>query len=86
VIRFLDPRSDLVFERIFGEHPEIVRSFLKAVLPLEKGGEIELPLESAFSREELAAHERFWDSVRSERTLSWQKAGRRASELAWRWG
>jgi len=25
--------------------------------------------ESAFSPEELAAHERFWDAVRSERTL-----------------
>ncbi len=39
--RFLDPRSDLVFKRIFGEHPEILRSFLNAVLPLEEGGEIE---------------------------------------------
>jgi len=41
VNRFLDPRSDLVFKRIFGEHPEILRSFLNAVLPLEEGGEIE---------------------------------------------
>ena len=32
---FLDPRSDLVFRRIFGEHPEILRSFLNAMLPLE---------------------------------------------------
>ena len=30
---FLDPRSDLVFKRIFGEHPEILRNFLNGVLP-----------------------------------------------------
>ena len=30
---FLDPRSDLVFKRIFGEHPEILRSFLNGLLP-----------------------------------------------------
>ncbi len=30
---FLDPRSDLVFKRIFGEHPEILRDFLNGVLP-----------------------------------------------------
>jgi len=33
--RLLDPRSDLVFKRIFGEHPEILRSFLNALLPFE---------------------------------------------------
>ena len=35
--RFLDPRSDLVFKRIFGEHPDILRSFLNALLPLRGG-------------------------------------------------
>ncbi len=35
--RFLDPRSDLVFKRIFGEHPDILRSLLNAVLPLPGG-------------------------------------------------
>ena len=30
---FLDPRSDLVFKRIFGEHPEILRNFLNGMLP-----------------------------------------------------
>ena len=30
---------------------------------------LEISRESAFSPEELAAHERFWDGVRSERTL-----------------
>ena len=33
--RLLDPRSDLVFRRIFGEHPEILRDFLNSVLPLD---------------------------------------------------
>ena len=33
--RFLDPRSDIVFKRIFGEHPEILRDFLNGVLPFE---------------------------------------------------
>lgn len=26
--RYLDPRNDLVFKRIFGEHPHILLSFL----------------------------------------------------------
>jgi predicted transposase/invertase (TIGR01784 family) len=32
---YLDPRNDLVFRRIFGEHPEILRDFLNAMLPLD---------------------------------------------------
>jgi predicted transposase/invertase (TIGR01784 family) len=32
--RYLDPKNDLVFKRIFGEHPHILRSFLNALLPL----------------------------------------------------
>jgi predicted transposase/invertase (TIGR01784 family) len=32
---FLDPRSDLVFRRIFGEHPDILCNFLNAMLPLD---------------------------------------------------
>ena len=33
--RFLDPRSDIVFKRIFGEHPDILRDFLNGLLPFE---------------------------------------------------
>ncbi|MCU0780809.1 MAG: Rpn family recombination-promoting nuclease/putative transposase [Akkermansiaceae bacterium] len=33
--RLLDPRSDIVFKRIFGEHPEILRDFLNGVLPFD---------------------------------------------------
>ncbi|MDR1861221.1 MAG: Rpn family recombination-promoting nuclease/putative transposase, partial [Bacteroidales bacterium] len=32
--RYLDPRNDLVFKRIFGENPDLAKSFLNALLPL----------------------------------------------------
>ncbi len=32
--KYLDPRSDLVFKRIFGDHPHLLKSFLNSVLPL----------------------------------------------------
>ena len=43
--RFLDPRSDMVFKRIFGEHPEILREFLNGVLPFENESEFIVSLE-----------------------------------------
>ena len=43
--RFLDPRSDIVFKRIFGEHPEILREFLNGVLPFENESEFIVSLE-----------------------------------------
>ncbi len=39
--RYLDPKADLTFKRVFGGHPDLVRSFLNALLPLEAGEEIE---------------------------------------------
>ncbi len=39
--KYLDPKNDLTFRRIFGEHPNIVKSFLNAILPLEEGQLIE---------------------------------------------
>ena len=33
--KYLNPKSDLTFKRIFGEHPEILMSFLNAVMPFE---------------------------------------------------
>ena len=33
-IRYLDPKVDLTFRRIFGEHPDLLISFLNAVMPL----------------------------------------------------
>jgi len=38
--RYLDPKNDIVFKRIFGEHPLILRSFLNALLPLPPDGQI----------------------------------------------
>lgn len=43
--RVLDPRSDIVFKRIFGEHPEILRDFLNAVLPFEDESQFATELE-----------------------------------------
>lgn len=39
--RYLDPKADLTFNKVFGEHPDLARSFLNALLPLEAGEEIE---------------------------------------------
>lgn len=39
--RYLDPKADLTFKKVFGEHPDLARSFLNALLPLEAGEEIE---------------------------------------------
>lgn len=38
--RYLDPKADIVFKRIFGDHPHLLKSFLNAVLPLETDHEI----------------------------------------------
>ncbi len=40
-VNYLDPKNDLTFRKIFGEHPNIMKSFLNAVLPLEEGQIIE---------------------------------------------
>ncbi|MDR3188055.1 MAG: Rpn family recombination-promoting nuclease/putative transposase, partial [Prevotellaceae bacterium] len=32
--RYLDPKNDLTFKRIFGEHPDLLISFLNALMPL----------------------------------------------------
>ena len=33
--QYLDPKADIVFKKIFGDHPHLLISFLNAVLPLE---------------------------------------------------
>src|SRR3990167_8057171 len=33
--QYLDPKSDVVFKKIFGDHPHLLISFLNAVLPLK---------------------------------------------------
>ncbi|MDR2087658.1 MAG: Rpn family recombination-promoting nuclease/putative transposase, partial [Dysgonamonadaceae bacterium] len=39
--RYLDPKNDLPFKRIFGEHPDLLMSFLNALMPLEENQQIE---------------------------------------------
>jgi predicted transposase/invertase (TIGR01784 family) len=38
--RYLDPKADVVFKKIFGEHPHLLKSFLNAVLPLDSEQQI----------------------------------------------
>ncbi len=38
--KYLDPKSDLVFKKIFGQHPHLLKSFLNAVLPLPDNAQI----------------------------------------------
>lgn len=39
-MRYLNPKSDLTFKRVFGEHPDLVMSLLNALLPLTAEQEI----------------------------------------------
>ncbi len=39
--RYLDPRSDVVFKKVFADHLHLLKSFLNAVLPLPPDGQIE---------------------------------------------
>lgn len=40
-MKYLDPKNDLTFRKIFGEHPHLLISFLNSVLPLEPNQAIE---------------------------------------------
>ena len=40
-VRLLDVKSDIVFKKIFGQHPELIKSFLNGILPLPEGHLIE---------------------------------------------
>ncbi|MEL6696027.1 MAG: Rpn family recombination-promoting nuclease/putative transposase [Bacteroidota bacterium] len=39
-MRYLDPKNDLTFKKVFGQHPHLLRSFLNALLPLDEGQEV----------------------------------------------
>jgi predicted transposase/invertase (TIGR01784 family) len=48
--RYLDPKADVTFKKVFGEHPHLLKHFLNAVLPLQEREIVELiylPSESA---------------------------------------
>lgn len=38
-MRYLDPKTDLTFKRVFGEHPDLVISLLNALLPFKNKDE-----------------------------------------------
>lgn len=40
-MRYLDPKNDLTFKKIFGQHPHLLISFLNSVLPLEGNDQIQ---------------------------------------------
>ncbi|MBW9201661.1 Rpn family recombination-promoting nuclease/putative transposase [Bacteroidales bacterium SW292] len=38
-MRYLSPKADLTFKKVFGEHPDLIISFLNALLPFESADE-----------------------------------------------
>ena len=74
----LDPKADLTFKKIFGNHPDRLKNLLNTLQSLNEDDLIQqqqyLPtteeLEiSGFTDAELRAYDKFWDSVSVERTL-----------------
>ena len=39
--KYLDPKADVTFKKVFGEHKNLIISFLNALLPLDEGKQIE---------------------------------------------
>ena len=84
-MKYLDPKADLTFKKIFGNHPDRLKKLLNSLQSLNEDELIQqqqyLPtteeLEiSGFTDAELRAYDKFWDSVSVERTLiddSYQK-------------
>ena len=35
IMKYLNPKADLTFKKVFGEHPDLIISFLNALLPLD---------------------------------------------------
>src|SRR5690606_19288367 len=48
-MRYLDPKNDVTFKRVFGEHPLLLKSFLNSIMPFDNNVWIEsleyLPVE-----------------------------------------
>ena len=92
VMKYLDPKADLTFKKIFGNHPDRLKNLLNSLQSLNEDELIQqqqyLPtteeLEiSGFSDAELRAYDKFWDSVSVERTLiddSYQKGKEKGKE------
>ena len=39
-LKYVDPKADLTFKKVFGEHPDLITSLLNALLPLPEDGRI----------------------------------------------
>ena len=39
--KYFNPKNDLTFKKVFGEHPDLVMSLLNALLPLKPNSQIE---------------------------------------------
>ena len=91
-MKYLDPKADLTFKKIFGNHPDRLRKLLNALQTLSDDEllhqaqylpsveELEI---SGFTDAELRAYDKFWDSVSVERTLlddSYQKGKEEGKE------
>ena len=77
-MKYLDPKADLTFKKIFGNHPDRLKNLLNTLQSLNEDELIQqqqyLPtteeLEiSGFTDAELRAYDKFWDSASVERTL-----------------
>ena len=91
-MKYLDPKADFTFKKIFGNHPDRLKNLLNSLQLLNEDELIQqqqyLPtteeLEiSGFSDAELRAYDKFWDSVSVERTLiddSYQKGKEKGKE------
>ena len=78
VMKYLDPKADLTFKKIFGNHPDRLRNLLYVLQSPSEDELIHLQqylpsveeLEiSGFTDAGLRAYDKFWDSVSVERTL-----------------
>ena len=77
-MKYLDPKADLTFKKIFSNHPDRLRNLLYVLQSPSEDELIHLQqylpsveeLEiSGFTDAELRAYDKFWDSVSVERTL-----------------
>ena len=91
-MKYLDPKADLTFKKIFGNHPDRLKNLLNTLQSLNEDELIrqqqylptteELEI-SGFTDAELRAYDKFWDSVSVERTLiddSYQKGKEKGME------
>lgn len=80
-MKYLDPKTDLTFKKIFYMHPDLLISLLNEIdtnteqvpTELKENPEIQKALEelkvTGFTEEELRAYEKLLDNIRVERTL-----------------